>query len=138
MAIDPDLELQGLIVQTLKADPGVTALVAGRVYDQPPGAQPVFPYITFGPTDSNGEAPDCIDDFAIFVQLDVWSRAVGFPEAKRISDAVRVALADPALTLSENALVFLEHRQTRTFRDPDGLTSHAALSFEASVERRAA
>jgi branched-chain amino acid transport system substrate-binding protein len=34
-----------------------------------------------------------------------------------------------------NALVYLQHRTTRTFRDPDGLTSHAALTFEAFAEQ---
>lgn len=135
MSMDPDLELQGLIVNVLKADPAVAALVGNRVFDRIPKDAP-FPYVAYGPTDTNTDAADCLDQEQIFIQLDVWSREVGFPEAKRISDAVRAALNDTNLSLSQNALVFLEHRQTRTLRDPDGLTSHAALSFEAYVERR--
>lgn len=131
---DPDLELQGLIVRVLRADPGVTALVAGRVYDRVP-EDFAFPYITYGPSDATSDDADCITAYAITLQLDVWSREVGFPEAKRIGEAVRTALASDALYLDDNALVFLEHRQTRTFRDPDGLTNHSALTFEASVER---
>jgi uncharacterized protein DUF3168 len=133
--MDPDLELQGLIVQTLKADPGVAALVASRVYDRVPEA-PTFPYISYGPSDSTQDDADCIDGFIVTLQLDAWSREVGYPEVKRISDAIRVALHDLDLTLTSNALAYLYHQQTRTFRDPDGLTSHAALAFEASVERR--
>lgn len=133
--MDADLELQGLIISTLKADAGVAALVGQRVYDSVPlNAQ--FPYVSFGPSDSLEDDADCITGLNISQQLDAWSRAVGFPEVKRISDAVRAALHDKDFALSVNALVFFEHRQTRTFRDPDGLTNHAALSFEASVERR--
>lgn len=135
--MDADLELQGAIIQRLKADPGVTTLIAGRVYDSVPNAAP-FPYVSYGPVDSNDDDAECITGFAIFIQLDAWSRAVGFPEVKKIADAVRAALHDAPLALSVNALVFLEHRQTNVRRDPDGLTSHASLQFEASVERRPA
>src|SRR5262245_56572154 len=134
---DPDLELQGVIVNRLKTDPAVAALVNGRIYDSVPSGAAV-PYVSYGPRDSNDDDADCVNSFALFVQLDVWSRAPGFPEAKKIADAVRFSLHDQeaALPLPTNALVFLEHRQTRVFRDQDGLTSHAAISFEASIERR--
>jgi hypothetical protein len=133
---DPDLELQGAIVQRLKTDSAVTDLVGNRIYDSVElGA--VFPYVTYGPVDSNDADADCYNIFTVVLQLDVWSRAKGFPEVKRIADAVRASLHDQEsqLPLPTNALVFLEHRQTRVFRDPDGSTSHAALTFEASIER---
>jgi hypothetical protein len=134
---DPDLELQGAIVQRLKADPAVTALVAGRIYDAPP-ANATFPYVSYGPTQSISRDFDCITGFDVFIQLDSWSRAVGSPQCKQINDAVRFALHDADLALTTNALVFLEHRSTDARRDPDGLTTHGILSFEAFVERRPA
>lgn len=134
MTEDPDLELQGLIINTLKAAPGVAAIVGPRVYDRVP-EDFAFPYVSYGPTDATSDDADCITAFSIYVQIDAWSREVGFPEVKRLGDAIRVALTDDGLALADNALVFLEHRQTRNFRDPDGLTNHAVLSFEASVER---
>jgi len=135
MATDPDLELQGLIVQRLKADPDVTALVNGRVFDSVPSGA-AFPYVSYGPTSTEEDDADCIKGASIYVQLDVWSRDVGFPEAKRISSAVRECLHDvDDLTLTDNALVFLNHYQTQTMRDPDGLTSHAAVLFQAFIER---
>lgn len=135
--MDADLELQGVIVAALKADATVAGLVGSRVYDSvPPGA--VFPYISYGPCDTLTDDADCITGLDVFIQLDCWSRSVGYPEVKKISDAVRDALHDKPLSLTVNALVFLEHRQTRTLRDPDGLTSHAAISLQASVERRPA
>lgn len=136
MSASPELEIQGAIVQRLKADAAVTALVAGRIYDQVPSATPTFPYVTIGPIQAVTDDADCITGLEIFQQLDIWSRAPGFPEAKRIVDAVRVALHDAPLTLTENALVLFQHRDSDTRRDPDGLTSHGIMSFEAYVERR--
>jgi hypothetical protein len=70
-------------------------------------------------------------------QIDCWSRAVGFPEVKKIADAVRAALHDKEalMPLTSNGMAYFEHRNTRFVRDPDGLTSHAILSFEAGVQR---
>jgi hypothetical protein len=130
------LELQGAIVAKLKADPGVFALVADRVFETVPLDEP-FPFISYGPESATNDDADCIEAFSIFVQLDIWSRAVGRPEAKRIEDAVYAALHDQeaAMPLADNGLVFLEYRQSNYLRDPDGLTQHIAMSFEASIER---
>ena len=130
----PSLELQGAIVARLKASAGLTALVSGRVYDAVP-SNPLFPYITVGEGDETSDDVDCVDGFEISLDIDVWSRAVGFPEAKRISDEVRKALKTPDLTIPTNAMVYFRHRQTRFLRDPDGLTSHAVMTFEAFAEQ---
>lgn len=136
MATDPDLELQGLIVNRLKSDSAVANLVGPRVFDTVP-RDAAFPYITYGPSDTLEEDADCIEGHAVTVQLHSWSRAVGYPECKRINDAMRACLHDiDGLTLAENALVFLLHRHTQTLRDPDGLTNHGILSFDAFIERR--
>jgi hypothetical protein len=129
-----ELELQGEIVKRLKADPAVTALIAGRVYDSVP-AGAAFPYVTIGPVDAVEADADCITGLDVAQQIDCWSRAVGFPEVKKIVDAVRASLHDFDLALASNALVYFEHRTTRITRDPDGLTSHGILGFEAAVER---
>lgn len=131
---NPELELQGAIVARLKADPAVMALVNGRIYDSvPQGA--AFPYVTIGPVDSVTDDADCITGLDVAQQIDCWSRAPGFPECKKIVDAVRASLHDFDLVLASNALAFFEHRTTRITRDPDGLTSHGILGFEAAVER---
>lgn len=130
----PSLELQGAIVARLKAWAGLAATVGGRVHDSVPTA-PVFPYITVGEGDETSDDADCIDGFEISLDIDVWSRAKGFPEAKGISDEIRKALKSADLELPTNALVEFRHRQTRFLRDPDGLTSHAVLTFEGFAEQ---
>jgi len=137
----PDFELQVAIVARLKADAFVAAIVEDRVFDSvPEGAQ--FPYVSLGPTEelsddvtAGGDGTATLKGFEITLQIDCWSRAVGSTEAKRLADTVRSALVGDQFALNENALVYFEHRVTRTFRDPDGLTSHAALTFEAFAEQ---
>jgi len=132
--MSPSLELQGVIVARLKSNAAVTALIAGRVYDAVPDKK-TFPYVTLGEGDETGDDADCIDSFEVTFDIDVWSRGVGFPEAKQIADAVRSALKSPELTLQTNALAEFQHRQTRIFRDPDGQTSHAVLTYQAFIEQ---
>lgn len=127
------LELQKAVVARLKGDAGVTALVGQRVYDQPPTA-PAFPYVSLGPDQTLPDRADCYEGSEVTFQVDAWSRAVGFPEVKRIAEAARAALADAALTLTGFRLVDIAFVEGRTFRDPDGLTSHSALNFRALVE----
>jgi hypothetical protein len=127
------LELQKAIVARLKADAGVVALVGQRIYDQPPIA-PVFPYISLGPDQTLPDRADCYDGSEVNLQVDAWSRAVGFPEVKRIAEAARAALQDAPLSLAGHRLVDLTFVDGRTLRDPDGLTSHAAMTFRALTE----
>jgi len=132
--MSPSLELQGAIVARLKASAPVSALIGDRVFDAVPENAP-FPYVSMGPSDELSEDTDCTTGFDITLQIDCWSRAVGFPEVKELSDAVRQALLGFEPALVSNALVYFQHRQTRIFRDPDGLSSHAAMTFEAFAEQ---
>ncbi|MBP0439586.1 DUF3168 domain-containing protein [Tianweitania sediminis] len=129
----PTLELQGAIVTRLKAHGPLTAIVGPRIYDAVPKKDD-FPRVTLGPTEEVSDDVDCIDGFEVTLQIDCWSQAVGFPEVRRMADAVRRALK-AGVALSDNALVYLNHRTTRTFRDSDGQTSRAALTFEAFIEQ---
>lgn len=131
---DPSLELQGAIVARLKSVSAVTNLVSTRIFDPVP-AVATFPYLSLGPDDLISDDADCITGFEITVQIDAWSRDPGFKQVKQISDAVREALHDYEFTLSVNAAVLFEHRITRNFRDPDGLTNHAAMTFTGFVEK---
>lgn len=129
-----ELELQGAIVARLKADATVASLINGRIYDSV-SAGATFPYVSIGPVDSNQDDADCITGLEVAQQIDCWSRATGFPECKRLVDAVRAALHDYSFDLATNAVVFFEHRSSRITRDPDGLTSHGILGFEGVIER---
>jgi hypothetical protein len=131
----PAFELQALIVATLKANVGVMALING-VYDQPPpdpwGATKA--YVSIGPTDVLIDDADCIAGEEHTVQLDVWSRAVGAVECKKICAAVKAALHQAEIVLTDNALVEIELQLYRVLRDPDGLTTHGVMQFRVALE----
>lgn len=130
----PTLELQGAIVARLKAEAGVTGIVGQRIYDPVP-AGAVFPYVSMGPREELSDDAECITGIEATMQIDAWSRSGGFSEVSRAADAVRDAIHGYEFNLTTNALVLFEHRLTRIFRDPDGITSHAAMTFTALVEQ---
>lgn len=130
----PLLELQGAVVARLKGYAGLAQLVEARIYDRVPEAAS-FPYVSWGPEQAIADDADCINGFDITIQIDAWSCAVGLPEVKKIAEQVRLALIEQELSLDDNALVLLEHRQTRILPEPDGLTSHAAVEFAAFIEQ---
>jgi hypothetical protein len=135
MAVDASLPLQKKIIELLKADAGVAAIVSGRVYDSVPNPLPAFPYLSLGPEQMLTERADEYQGADISVQLDAWSRTPGRVEIKRLARAARELLDDRELTLDEDQrLVSLEHTRTAFLRDPDGLTHHAALTFRARTE----
>lgn len=127
------LELQKAMVARLNADTDVTALVGTRIYDRPP-PDPTFPYITFGPCQTSPNRADCYDGTTLVIQLDAWSRSVGFPEVKRIEQAVRDSLTEVELSITGYRLLDLWLEEIQTMRDPDGLTNHSAITFRVSTE----
>jgi len=132
-----ELELQGAFVTRLKADAPLTTLISGRVYDQPPS--PVtFPYVTIGEAQTLRDDATCVSGGRVYLTMHAWSTTVGFPEVRRVADAVVESLHLAPIALATNHLISLNHRQTRVFRDSDGLTSHAVIDFVAYVEKPAA
>ncbi|PCD66814.1 DUF3168 domain-containing protein [Rhizobium phaseoli] len=129
-----ELELQGALVGRLKADAPLTVLVQGRVYDQPPS--PVtYPYVTIGEAQTIRDDATCVSGGQVYLTLHAWSTKTGFLEVKQVADAVVESLHLAPIALPTNRLISIMHRQTRTFRDADGLTSHAVIEFVANTEK---
>lgn len=128
---DPSLELQGAIVAALKS-PG--ALPAGvGVYDHVPPAA-TFPYVSFGPSQGLPDKAGCIDGVEVFVQLDAWSRKVGYSEVKTIGAAIIAALDDQPLDVAGFDVIVFELSGVNYLPDPDGLTRHAVISFRSLIQ----
>jgi hypothetical protein len=131
------LDLQDLILNTLKADVPLTALING-VWDKPPPNcfdAPKQAYISFGPHDYVEDDDEGIVSGEHTFQLDVWSRLVGFPACKQIGDRVKKVLHEAHLIIpTENALVEIRVPSLRYIRDPDGLTSHGIVTVTALIE----
>ncbi|MFN6950983.1 MAG: DUF3168 domain-containing protein [Albidovulum sp.] len=127
MSVDPSLALQKAIYEALTESP---AVAGGRVFDHvPEGAE--FPYISFGTFQSLGNRADCYDGTESFFDINVWSRAVGFPEAKGIADRVREVIDRADLAIDGHTLELLDFQDAQAVRDPDGMTNRVILSFRA-------
>lgn len=128
-----ELALQGAFVAALKASPAGGA-VSGRIYDRVP-ANTAMPYVHLRSFQAVDDGADCVDGLELYADVDVWSQAVGKPEASRIAGQVRDALHHAGLTLPDPwALVEIEHRSS-TIDDADPLLVRARLTFRALVER---
>jgi hypothetical protein len=135
MADGPQAELQKLLYDTLRLNAPIMAL-AGGVYDRVP-ADPwkgKTAYVSFGPSDVSDDGADCIVSGQHSFQLDVWSKAVGQVEAKRLNDLAYKALHEQELALTDNALAEIRVDFRRVFPDRDPLITHGVLSVTASIE----
>ena len=132
-----DLELQGAIVSVLSADSALQTLIGNpvRLYQQVP-PNPTFPYVTIGRSSEDDDSVENLDASEIFPDIDVWSDppAKDWVECKRICSAIRRALHNTELTLTENRCVQIQHRITRTFTDADNITRHGVVTFHAYTE----
>ena len=125
---DPSLAVQGAINTTLRN----AGICQGRVYDRVP-AKPTFPYVTIGEGDTVGDDNGCFDASEVNLSVHVWSRTVGFPEAKTIAGQIRGLLKTDFALPGFNVSV-AEYVTTRYMRDPDGLTNHAVVEFRYLVD----
>lgn len=116
-------QLQIAIRQTLKA----AGVADGRVYDDVK-RDPVFPYVTLGDEQTNDDSDTCREFYEQFADVHVFSRAHGRTEAKAVGEAVRQALTEP-LSVDQYEVISQQFRTGQVFRDPDGITAHAVLTF---------
>lgn len=131
---DPINDLQDAIIHWLKNADDVTALVGDRIYDRVEKNAP-FPYISIGPADQINEIADCFDIATVTIQIDCWSQKPGFYQAREVAKAVIDTLHDREIVLDDNALVSMTLVTNRSMRDPDGLTSHSAITFTADIQQ---
>jgi len=132
--VDPSLPLQKALIDTMITDPGLFALVEGRVYDAVPTKNLIFPYISIGPFQLLPEHGDCLDGGEAFIQVDAWAIGPKTVQTKHIGAAIAQCLDEATLTLDNNRLVLLEIDQTQYLRDPDGITVHGVVSLRALTD----
>lgn len=127
--------LQDALLGVLRADPGVQALVDGRVFDQLPSSIE-YPYILLGVSYFRPENKDDVIYRVETFQLDVWSSDGGkkWP-CRKIVDAVVSAFELTELSLAAPyACSKLDVVLARITDDPDGLRTHGIIQIEAGIE----
>ena len=125
---DRTLELQKAVVAALKASAGVSALAGGRVYDRvPEGAG--FPHVSIGDVFANDFGAQGLEGTDAIMRIDVWSRAVGKVELRRLMAAIVAALHEIDLTPDAGTFVLGRWAGSRDMLDPDGITTHGIVEF---------
>lgn len=129
---DPAFDIQVALVTKLKA---LGTAAGTRVYDVVP-KNAALPYITVGYADANPIDEECFNRTLTTTQIDVWSDAVGLPEVKKISGAIRMALHE-----RETEIAVANHRVDRirvlstiAGRDPGGVLNRARMSVQFETE----
>ncbi len=129
----PTKELQGAIYNRLRLDANIIAAVGSKI-SADKRTPTDFPCIKISGKTLKSDNAECLINNLITQQIDVWSREPDMA-VDEISELVRVALLTPVLTLTVNAIASFNFRDTFYLDDPDGLTDHAAMYFEAMVEQ---
>ena len=131
----PANELQAAIYSALMANVELSAIVGDRIYDRVPMAGDQAPFVTIGAGTERPDLNDCKDLSNHTIVVNVWSEEQGgFKQSKEISYLVKSTLDADALSLVDHALIDINLQDAIYQRDPDGITSHAILRFEAMIE----
>lgn len=136
---DSSLPLQGALIAAMKADAGVAALVADRVYDVPKGTNgqpPLKPYVSLGPFQVLPEDADCSEGVSVVIQIDGWDdKGPGTTGAKKLGAAIARLLQNAELALGDGQrLVNMVVEQIQYLREPDGITAHAVITVRSQTE----
>ncbi len=134
-------ELQIAIIATLKAEAGLTGLLAidpvddigSAVYDHVP-ENTEFPYVTVGEPSGVEHDADDILGWTGQIVVHSWSRFRGFEEITAIMRQTDNALhrAEPAVT--DARIVTLHRESVDSVLDQDGLTRHGIHAFRVILE----
>lgn len=130
--IDAQLEVQGAIVTAVEGSTVMDELIGGRIFDEVPADEAgrpldsIFPYVSFGPMTSTDDGDGCHKLVAVSVQLDCWSRGIGWPEVKRIAAAL-VKLLNAKIVVPGFAVMIHEVERVLSTREGDRRTSRVAI-----------
>ena len=129
------LELQKGVRAALVADSGVTALVATRVYDEPP-QNVTYPFIRFGDLQPRSADTDGKTGAEVTFNIETYSQTTGRVEATQIVEAVRSALhrLEGSVTLSGFNLIELRCETYVVDRDREGRGHNGNVIFSALLE----
>lgn len=124
------VQVQKAIHDALKASP---AVAGGNVLDRFDDRDP-YPRVTIGEEQIVGDSNACGDGWEVYADVHIWSQAPGYPEAKSIAATV-VNRVLAITSIAGFALSEVSFEDQRSFRDPDGLTSHVVCSFRFIIDQ---
>lgn len=111
----------------------VAASLGVTVYDHVP-ANAAAPYVQIGDGDASDWGSKTFAGQSVGIAIHVWSEARGFKEANDLASSIHTALHEVALSLTGGTLVQLRFATSNRVNDPDGVTKHVAMRFEALIQ----
>lgn len=133
MTLAVSWELQKAIHAILVADPTLSSLVSGRIFDRPP-QDAAFPFITLGDTDVEPDGPGSEGTAIHRLALTVWSRARGRRETKEIMSAINQVLQDASPPMPNHVLVSLQLERASVAYASQAEALRGRLVFRAYTE----
>lgn len=142
--MDEIAALKQALLDGLKANSALVALVGNRIYDVPPSspAEMTSPYIRLGPFNSQDDGPECFESYDITGQIDVYSwgvaEAASTMESLKISRLVRDVIDGLGVGQEiEGGHVLTEARflSKRSITASDGKTKHVPITISAIVDK---
>lgn len=134
MSVSASWVVQQGVVQALRGDPALVALLgAERVYDLAP-QRASYPFLSLGATIARDWSTSTESGCEQLLTLHVWSKAGGRREVLQIMDEVRRVLGAVELPPQAHRLVNLQVAYEEARLDQDGETFHGLLRFRAVTE----
>ncbi|MFA5951340.1 MAG: DUF3168 domain-containing protein [Hyphomicrobium sp.] len=126
--------LRAAVHAALTANSALTSLLGGpRIYDQVPrGAE--FPYVSYGPSTARDWSTGTEEGSEHIFALHVWTRSGGDRTTLLIMAALKDALDEAVLMLSEYRLINLRAESEESKRESDGKTYRGIVRFRAAIE----
>lgn len=137
MTKDAVTALSAAIFAALSADPALSLIIAGRIFDAAPPAA-TAPYLVIGRHEIRplgGTAPaGSAEAQEIVMTLSLLSQAEGLAEARSAAAATRAVLHNARLVLDSWRLIVLRVVFVDVYRGADGRTALGLVRLRAAVE----
>lgn len=119
------------VVDKLKADPGIAALVGEKIYDYVASGSK-FPYVRCTTTITTPwEVSGNVRGSLILVQVDAFAHGYGREVVEPINAAIVAALDEQDLQLGEGYPLYIQWMQTQTLSGPSEQgVYHGVVEFE--------
>lgn len=124
------LEILGKIGERLRSSEDLGLLVNGRIFNQPK-ENGVLPFIRYGIDRSIDADTKTELGYLTDITIDAWSHHRGDKEILQITDVIKDLFHRAEFTGMTFQCVSISLGNSVTFIEPDGITTHAVLIFNA-------
>jgi hypothetical protein len=130
--------LQEGVFALLNADPGIAALLGGRVYDAPPPIEAEGDsdgvYVTIGDESARDWSTATDNGASHLLSISVYAPRRGFADAKQVAGAISDTLLGGGIAMSRGRVVLVRFVDARTRREEGDALRRIDMRFRVTVE----